>query len=407
MKQGKGSSDTCSTSRITPWHTSPMRPLRILHIITRLEQGGAPMTVLDILNRLDKTQYACYLATGLADPPEMDMIPAAKAMGVPIFVVPELVRDVHLWKDVAALFKLIGLIKAGRYDVVHTHTYKAGFIGRLAARFCGVKSILYSPHGTILEGYFGKAKITLFAALDRLAARYTDKIICLTQREIEQYLDAGIGHRDQYDFVYNGIDLSPFAHTLAHRDPMRKALGLSRDNWVCVIVGRLVPVKGHRFLVEALAKARNLVPNLKLLCIGDGPLETELRRQAMDLGIREHIRFLGFRTDIPEVLSACDLFVLASLNEGFGLVLLEAMAAGLPAIATHVGGVPEVVEDGATGLLVPPEDAQAMAKAMVDLLRSPEQMAQMSANALACVQERFSIKATMAKLERIYMDALG
>jgi len=379
-----------------------MRPLRILHIITRLERGGAPKVVLDTLARLDGRQYACSLATGLASSPQTDMLPSARALGIPVFVVPQLVRDVRPCKDVGALLKLIGLIQHGRYDLVHAHTCKAGFLGRLAARHCGVPSVLYSPHGTILQGYFGKTKTALFTTLDRVAARYTDRIICLTQHEIQQCLDAGIGRRHQYGFVYNGVDLAAYGARKRDRSAARVALGLADDDRVCVTVGRLVPVKGHRFLLEAVARAQAAVPGLKLLCAGEGPEDKELLRLADRLGLGQHIRFLGFRNDIAEILSACDVFVLPSLNEGLGLVLLEAMASGLPIVATRVGGVPEVVHEKVTGLLVPPRAAGALCDAVVSLFQRPEQMAQMGAKALARVQERFSIEAAVDKLERIY-----
>ena len=378
--------------------------IRILNVITRLEHGGAPIALLDTVERMDRARYEIHVATGRTEDPENEMIPYARSRGLRVMVIPSLVRDVRPWRDLVALFSLMRVIARGRYDIVHTHTSKAGFVGRVAARLCGVKGIVYSPHGTILEGYFGGATTRLFVASDRIAAGFTDRIVGLTRREVEQYLEAGIGRPDQYTFIYNGIDVDGFAARRVDRERKRTELGLPRDAYVGITVGRLVPVKGQRYLIEAAARIGDRIPPLMILLAGDGPLRPELEQHAASMGVEDKVRFLGTRQDIPELLSCADVFVLPSLNEGLGLVLVEAMAMGVPCVATAVGGVPEVVADDVTGILVPPRDPRALADAVVRLADDPDRAREMGEQGRERAREMFSIQRTVARTEALYEE---
>ena len=370
-----------------------MRRPRIVHIAEDLCIGGLERVIASVASSLDRTRYHVEVWALVAGGEIADELNDSGA-GVKIL-------KLNTYHNPLKLQKLAVLLRRHRADIVHTHGYYGSTFGRLAAIIAKTPVIIAHVH----TSYAGLKRRHLF--IERILSFYTDKIICLSQREIEQYLQAGIGRRDQYEFVYNGLDVAAFSDTKCDRGPMREALGLSSDDRACVTVGRLVPVKGHRFLLEALAEARKVHPNLKLLCVGDGPLEPSLRAQVGQLGLSEHVRFLGFREDVPQILHACDLFVLASLNEGFGLVLLEAMACGLPVIATSVGGVPEIVAHESTGLLVPARDPQAMAEAIVRIISSPRLAARLIAEAAARLRERFSIEATVARLEQIYQAELA
>jgi len=379
--------------------------IRVLHLITRLEHGGAPISMLNTLARMDRSRYDSHIVTGRTEDPEKEMIPYARSCGLRVIVVPGLVRDVRPWRDLLALIGLIRIIRQGRYDIVHTHTSKAGFVGRLAAWLCGVKKIVYSPHGTILEGYFGAATTRAFVALDRVAAHVTDRIIGLTRLEIEQYLAAGIGRPEQYTFIYNGIDLEAFAARRANRAEKRAELRIPEDAFVALTVGRLVPIKGHRYLIDAVVEAADRIPGLIVLVAGDGPLRAELEQHAAAADVSDRVRFLGTREDVPELLSCSDLFVLPSLNEGLGLVLVEAMTMEVPCVATDVGGVAEVVEGG-TGMLVPPRDPHALADAIVRLADDPKRARRMGARGKARAEEAFSIQRTVEETEALYEELM-
>ena len=380
--------------------------IRVLHVITRLERGGAPAVLLEVLQRCDNGQFEHHIATGFAPEPEKDMIAFARDMGFQVFVIPALVRDIQPFLDFYALLKLYFLILRGRYDIVHCHTSKGGFIGRLAARLAKVRVIIYSPHGDIFEGYFGKIKTCFFTGLERFSARFTDKIITLTKSGIEPYIKAGIGQKSQFDHIYNGVDIESLRKRKVDRIQKRQEIGIENDCFLIVTAGRLVPVKGYTYLVAALARVIAEIPNTRLIFLGDGELRGELSGQVKTLGLEKHVLFLGMRNDVPEIISCSDLFVLPSINEGFGVVLLEAMAMKCPVVATNVGGVPEVVLDGETGILVPPRDPVQLARGIIRLLKDRSLAFQLVECGYHRLDACFDIRETVSKTEHLYKELL-
>ena len=383
-----------------------MSKIRVLNIITRLERGGAPQALLETIRRMSPDIHI-DLATGQADEAHLDLTQEVIDSGMPLIVIPTLRRSPHPLRDLQALRHLIRIIRAGNYDIVHTHTSKAGFLGRIAARHCKTTLVIHSPHGTILEGYFSSFVTKFYAYLERITAPLTKRIICLTAREIDQYLQAKIGHRDQYVVIYNGINIDTFSTMTQPRQEIRNSLNLTQEAVVCITVGRLVPVKGQINLINAFPKVMAQHPNTHLLIVGEGELHKELLQQVNHLNLTKNIHFLGWRSDIPNLLGASDIFVLPSLNEGLGLVLLEAMAQHLPTIATHVGGVPEVVEDGKTGLLVPAQSPHALTQAINQLIASPTQRQEMGEAGYQRAVNTFSIETTVEKTENIYRTLMG
>jgi glycosyltransferase involved in cell wall biosynthesis len=372
-----------------------------------MDRSGAPLAVWNVIRRLSPSRYEVCVATGPADDPAQDLAGEVAASGLPVFLVPSLRREVDAVRDAAALCHLARIIGRGRYDLVHCHRSKAGFLGRLAARLCGVRGVVYTPHGNVLEGYFGPAATWLFARLEGLAAPLTDRIVCLTQREIEQYLAEGIGRPGQHTAILNGIDVEAFARGQGDRAEVRREMGVSPDAFLVASVGRLVPVKGHVHLIEALPEVLRRRPDAAVLIVGDGPLRRDLEGRARSLGVADRVRLPGHRGDVARVLGAADLFALPSLNEGLGLALVEAMAMGLATVASRVGGVPEVVLDGETGLLTPPGDAGALAGAILRLMGDAEARARMGAAGRERARARFSIERTVRETERLYEELMG
>lgn len=325
-------------------------------------------------------------------------------MGFPVYIVPSLVRDIRPFSDLRAFISLYTLMVKGGFDVVHCHTSKGGFLGRVAARLANARVIIYSPHGDIFEGYFGKTKTFAFTALERFAARFTDKIITLTKNGIHPYLKAGIGKESQYDFIYNGVDVASLEKKKCDKIQKRRELGIDAGSFVVVTAGRLVPVKGQAYLISALGEIVKEAPNVLLVILGDGELRSSLEEQARALKREDRVLFLGMRNDVPEIVSCSDVFALPSINEGFGVALLEAMAVKCPIVATDVGGVPEVILDGVTGILVPPKDPAQLAKGILKLIKDPQLSARLAESGYQRLKTLFDIQNTVSKMELLYSD---
>lgn len=225
------------------------KPISILHIITRMEEGGAPVVVLSLLGGLGSPEFSQYLVTGPVHEGR-DLSTDAERMGVFVARINTLTREIRPIKDLMSLFSLVSLIRKGNYDIVHTHTSKAGFLGRFAARLAGNRHVIYSPHGNIFSGYFSGLETWVYTFAERLSAHWCARIVTLSEAGVEEFLKRKIGERGQYRVIYNGIDIEAFKSG-ADREGARRELGLYDDDFVIASVGRLVPVKGHRFLVSA------------------------------------------------------------------------------------------------------------------------------------------------------------
>ena len=382
--------------------------IKILHVITRMEEGGAPRVLLDLMKGLDQNGFAQTLATGRA-PRGRDLLPEARRLPIRIREIGTLTREPSPVNDLRALFSLEELIRGGSFDIIHAHTSKAGFLGRLAARIAGHRRVVYSPHGDVFTGYFPAGKIWIYTVAERWAAHWCERIVTLSDAGAREYLRRGIGREGQFVTIYNGLDLDAFG-TGVDRAGARRELGLGKEDIVIICVGRLVFVKGHDVLVAA---APEIIASLagdgevRFLAVGDGPRRESLIRQARRLGVEGNLSFLGFRSDVPRLLSAADLMVMSSRNEGLGMSIIEAMAASLPVVGTRVGGIPEVVQDGVTGALVPPDDPGALARACARILQDNRMARSMGSAGRRRVEGLFRIERNIQRTALLYRELLG
>jgi glycosyltransferase involved in cell wall biosynthesis len=339
--------------------------VRVLHVITRLTLGGSAENTMASMAALARAGYEGPLAVGLAgsDPASLD---DARRRGVALLDVRGLGREVGP-RDAAALAQLVRLMRGTRPALVHTHTSKAGFLGRLAARLARVPAVIHQPHGHIFYGYYGPRRTAFYITLERLAARWTDRIVTLTERGTEEHLARGIGRRPQYRTVPSGVPTAELRGRAPARGAARRALGLADDDFVVGGLGRLVPVKGFDLLVAALPALAASVPSARVLLVGEGPERAALEAQAAALGVGERLRVTGATDDVAHCLAACDVLAAPSRNEGMGRALVEAMALGVPVVGAEVGGIPVVVEDRECGRLVPADDVRALGEALIDL----------------------------------------
>jgi glycosyltransferase involved in cell wall biosynthesis len=290
--------------------------------------------------------------------------------------------------------------------IVHTHTSKAGVLGRLAAWLTRVPIIIHTPHGHVFYGHFSSFFSKVYLLVERVLDRITDHLIALTHGEAKDYIDLRVSQPRKISIIPSGVDLRRFLKKPADGEARRKKLGLPLNVTVVGFVGWLWPIKGVNYLVEAMGKVVQQAPTTLLALVGKGGEESSLKNQVKALNLGDNVVFLGWRPDIEEIMPSFDLLVLPSLNEGMGRVLVEAMAAGLPIVASRVGGIPDLVKDGKNGLLVPPADPTALAEAISKLLNNKEKRERLgAAGRKMCGQ--FSLEAMVEQIGALYQKLLA
>lgn len=377
-----------------------MRSLSVLHVITRLVVGGAQENTLATATGLRDRGHRVVLVTGPSGGPEGSLLPRAHELGVEPLIVPDLVREVSPARDLRALRHLRRIILDDEFDLVHTHTSKAGALGRIAARIAGAATIVHTPHGHVFDGYFGRATTRAFIAVERMLAKTTDAMVAISETCREDHLRLGIGLPERFVTIPSGIP----APARADRVSSRCALGVD-DEMVVGCVGRLAPVKGQDVLLDAFARIAPRHPAVRLALVGDGPARATLEAQADALGLNGSVRFLGLRSDAPELLAGFDVYVQPSLNEGMGRALAMAMRAGLPVVATRVPGPRELI--GEAGTLVAPGNVDALAHALDALLADEALRRAWAKAARARAAEFWSEEAMVGAIERLYLDLMA
>ena len=376
-----------------------MNRIRVLHFHTLPVVSGSGINTFLTMKGTPADRFRVALACA----PGGRLVELVRAAGMDVHEIPSLVQPLRPARDLAALAAMVRLLRRERIHVAHTHNSKAGFLGRLAARLARTPVVVHTVHGFAFHDAESAWRRRLFRALERMAADWADHTIFISQPLIEWADREGILRPGRYSKIYSGIDVESFRrHAAADPTPVRRSLGLGPGDRVVGLVAKLWEGKGHRVALEALARIRPEVPEARLLLVGEGPLEPELRRRAAELGVADAVVFAGFRTRIAEITAACDLCILPSFFEGMGRVLLEAGAAGRAVVASRVGGIPDVVEHGVTGLLVPPGDARALARAVRELLCDPERAARMGRAARERIRERFDAGVMARRIVEVY-----
>jgi glycosyltransferase involved in cell wall biosynthesis len=381
-------------------------PIRVMRIISRMNIGG-PATHVVLLNvGLDRRGYDCLLVTGSEGADEGSLRNLAVENDLRLAMIPELGREIAPWSDFVTVVKLYRLMRRERPHVVHTHTAKAGFVGRIAARLAGVPVVLHTFHGHVFHGYFSPAKTRLFLRIERLGARLSTRIITISPRLREEIAQFGVTGSERIEVIPLGFELEMFASQARGAGDFRRSLGLPAAATLVGAVGRLVPIKNIPLLLEAVALARQEDPDIRVVLVGDGALREELEVEAEALGLGQAVIFTGWRHDLASVYADLDAVVISSHNEGTPASLIEAMATGCPVVSTRVGGVPDLIADGETGRLVPPGEREALAAALLELFREQERTARMAELAQRQVLERHQVRRLVADVDRLYRQLL-
>jgi glycosyltransferase involved in cell wall biosynthesis len=380
--------------------------LRVLHVITRLIVGGAQENTL--LTAIGQRRLGMEV-TILAGPdpgPEGDLHEAARSAGLDLHLIGSLVRRIHPGLDLLALWRLYRFMRRGRFDVVHTHSSKAGILGRIAARLARVPIVIHTLHGLAFHGYQERWKNWLYIRAETLAAPLADCLIAVNQKTIDGALAAGIGRQEQYVKVFSGIPLEPYlrTHECLSVAEAKRSLGIPETAPVVGKIARLFPLKGHDRFFEAAARIARRNPECRFLLVGGGILREALEAKARELGIADRTVFAGLVPPeaVPRHIQAMDVVVHTSLREGIARVIPQAGAVGKPVVTFALDGAPEVVEDGVSGFLVAPEDAERLAERTLELLGDARLRDEMGARGRAFAVEHYPVDKMIEAISRIY-----
>ena len=373
---------------------------RVVHVITRCIAGAGGVAVRGAVG-LDPSRYESVLVTGTREGPLLDR---ARDHGVEVVVVPELVAPISPRQDARALLRLTRLVRERGVDVVHTHSAKAGVLGRVAAHRAGVGVVVHTLHGFPFHDFQNPAVHAAYVGIERRLSRITDAYLAVGTGVAVEALRRGLARPEQVHTVGPVVDASDVARTAASRAAARARLGLPDDVLVVGTVGRLDFQKAPEIMLAALRRME--VPAV-LVWAGDGALATRTAAQVRAMGLEDRVRLLGNRADVAELLPAFDVFAMASRYEGLPCAIVEAQQCGVPVVATAVNAVPDVVVPGETGLLVPPGRPDLLAGALDYALRHPDAADRWAVTAREHLGSRYDIQTGADILDHVYSSAAG
>jgi glycosyltransferase involved in cell wall biosynthesis len=366
--------------------------VRVLQVIGGSKFGGAVWVVLGYVEALQ--EHGCEVAVCTSVEPVAEVFRGA---GCEILSTPEITREINPPQDLVALIKLARICRKGRFDVVHTHTSKGGFIGRAAARLAGVPVVLHTAHGFAFHESSSPVAAAVYTRLERLASRWSDRVLTVSDFHRQWAIRQRLAAPERIVTVRNGISRSRLV-VARDKGDIRSDLGVEASDLLLVSVGRLATQKGFGTLLQALPKLLRHGVRARLVLVGEGPLRSALEEQTTAAELTEVVSFLGFRSDVGDILNASDMVIAPSLWEGLSISVLEAMALGKPIVATNIGSNLELLEDGVSGLLVPPNEPERLADAILTLALDPDGASRYGAAA----RERFELGFT----ETAMKDAL-
>jgi len=376
--------------------------IRVLQVITRLIRGGAQREVLELLAGLDRRRFRVALACH----PQAQWVKRGAALANAFYPITDLVRPISPGRDLQATIHLLRLMRRERCDIVHTHTSKAGILGRLAARAAHVPVIVHTPHGTVFhESFLTPRMQRIIARVERMSARWTDCIITKSDYEADEYVQRGIAPRSKFPTIHSGLDFSRLDFVGGSPQAVRERIGATDGRPIVLYPARFVPEKDHASFLRAFAIVADHIPDAMAVLAGDGPLRSKV--EAASLIQRGALLSLGFCDDLPDLMRSANVCVSASLTEGLPLTVAEALALGCAVVATDAGGTREVVLNGETGVLVPCADPKALAAGILHLLQHPEEAARMAQAGREHVRPLFDARLMVKRTEQLYEECLA
>jgi glycosyltransferase involved in cell wall biosynthesis len=368
--------------------------------------GGAQENTLLTCEGLHAHGHEVTLITGPAEGPEGDLLHRAQAGGYRVVVLEGLGREIHLWRDWRAMRRMENLLGDISPRIVHTHSSKAGILGRWAAHRLGLVRIVHTIHGLPFHPYEKPRRNKLYIKLERRAAMWSDAIVSVADAMTRQALAAGVGRAEQYTTIYSGVEVEPFLSRPAEADAFRASLNLTRGAVLVTQVSRLAELKGHEFLLQAAESLNDL--NVHFCFVGDGRLRPAIEKEIAQRKLSDRVHLMGLLPPekIPAVMHATDILAHCSLREGLARAIPQAMLAGRPVISFDVDGAREVV-NGQTGVLVPPKDVAALTDAIRRLTRNPDRRFLLGAGGRELCKARFDHHLMVERLEQLYAQVLS
>lgn len=376
---------------------------KVIRIIARLNVGGPAIHVILLTAGLDSEQYESHLVSGVEAPEEGNMHALADEKGIKPFIIPSLGRELNPLYDLKTFWQLFRLIRKEKPDIVHTHTAKAGTVGRLAAWLAGVPVIVHTFHGHVLHGYFSPVKSVFFQWVERFLAKRCNTIIAVSESCRDDLLKYKISSPEHIITIPLGLELNRFSEQPDHvRTAVRQELSIPNGAFTVGMVARMVPIKRHEDLFQAIAKVLESYPDTYFVNAGDGELKPHLLELAEELQITHRCLFPGFCDDQERLYQAFDATVLTSANEGLPVAVIESLAAGKTVIATRVGGVPELIEDNRTGYIVEPGDIDSIADGLIKAISHPAKTAEMGRLAQEETIRKYSSQRLFNDIQNLY-----
>lgn len=385
------------------------RPIRVLRVIARLNVGGPALHVSYLARGLAGRGYETTLVAGDVGRGEESMAFVAEQAGVDVVRLPGLSRELSPIRDLVATVRLAGMIRRLRPDIVHTHTAKAGAVGRVAVLLAGRRRpvVVHTFHGHVLRGYFGTAGSWLFRAIETVLGRFTDSLVAVSPEVRDELVSMGVAPASRFTVVRLGIELEPRVRCEDDPSALRHRYGIGLDRFVVGWFGRMTAVKRTEDLLDALAALRERGIDALLLLVGDGTDRERLEQLAHGRGLAKSCLFVGYQEDVAPWYAMCDAVVLTSANEGTPVTIIEALAAGRPVVATNVGGVRDVVDEGVSGFLVRRGDTHAIAERLEVLARDPVRRSAMGEAGRTRVLERYAVSRLVDDVDALYRTLLA
>lgn len=384
------------------------RKIKVVRIIARLNIGGPAIHTILLSEGLGEYGFETILVVGKPDKSEGDMSDFARNKNINIKYIPELRREIGLF-DLIAFFKLFFIIRKIRPDIVHTHTAKAGTLGRLAAFLAGVPVKIHTFHGHVFHNYFSSTKTRLFIFIEKILGFFTDWVIAISETQRDEIVSIyKIVPGKKCKVIRLGFDFKEFLKDNL-QGKIRKELGISTSAILVGIVGRLVEIKNHKLFFDAakVLKDKFKDTDIKFLVIGDGKLREELEKYSYEIGLGDSVKFLGWRKDLGPIYADLDIVALTSLNEGTPVSLIEAMASGKPVVSTEVGGIKDIVFEGKTGFLIKENNSSSFAEKISLLVKDRNLRQSMGKLGKEFVLKTYSKDRLFSDIKSLYEEALS